>query len=93
MLTLVYFWLSSPELALERVINRVKAGGHNIPEEVIYRRYGSGMKNLLRIYIPISDYWMIIDNSRPPLKLIAEGSKNDRIDVIDRDVFNKISSL
>lgn len=44
LVTLVYFWLSSPELALERVINRVKAGGHNIPEEVIYRRYGSGMK-------------------------------------------------
>ena len=44
--TLLYFWLNSPELAVERVARRVSEGGHNIPKDVIYRRYEKGLKNL-----------------------------------------------
>ena len=72
--TLVYFWLCSSDLAVERVKIRVKEGGHDIPIDVINRRYLSGIKNLFNLYLPITDYWMIIDNTEKPFKLIAEGN-------------------
>jgi len=48
-ITLVYFWLSSPEEAIERVATRVSKGGHHIPEEVIRRRYYAGINNLVKL--------------------------------------------
>ena len=57
--TLLYFWLNTPDLAVERVKMRVAAGGHNIPESTIRRRYEAGIHNLFELYIPICDYWMI----------------------------------
>ena len=81
--SLVYFWLESPELAIDRVKMRVAAGGHNIQEEVIRRRYKSGIKNLFNLYTPICDYWIILDNSKLPFKVIAKGNKNDIQTIID----------
>ena len=43
-ITLLFLWLNSPELAMTRVKTRVKEGGHNIPAEVIERRYYTGLK-------------------------------------------------
>lgn len=51
--TLVFFWLTSSELAIERVKTRVLAGGHNIDTETIIRRYKAGIKNLFNLYIPV----------------------------------------
>jgi len=48
--TLLYFWLSSPQFAIERVATRVSEGGHHIPADVIERRYYRGLKNLLNLY-------------------------------------------
>lgn len=73
-ITLLYFWLSSPELAIQRVRNRVKAGGHNIPENVIRRRYIMGLQYFFETYIPLSDRWVLADNSTSPFKVVAEGS-------------------
>ena len=76
-ITLVYFWLDTVNLATERVKARVLEGGHNVENHVIKRRYFSGLRNLFNLYIPLSDYWMIFDNSKSPSQLIAEGySKN-----------------
>ena len=91
--TLVFFWLNSPELAVERVNSRVISGGHNIPENVIRRRYRAGIKNLSELYLPISDYWLIIDNSEPPFQIIAEGFKNDSIEIHNKVIFKKIVTL
>ncbi|HQH18887.1 MAG TPA: zeta toxin family protein [Bacteroidales bacterium] len=88
--TLVYFWLNSPNLAIERVKARVLEGGHDIPVDVIKRRYNSGIKNLFNLYIPISDYWMIIDNSENPFKLIAEGNSNIDKQIHDNFIWDKI---
>ena len=54
-ITLIYFWLSSVELAKERVKKRVLEGGHNIESQVIERRYYAGIKNLFDIYLPLVD--------------------------------------
>src|ERR1700748_851201 len=56
-ITLLYFWLSSPGVAKERVAKRVSRGGHNIPTEVIERRYYAGLNNLIHLYMPICDNW------------------------------------
>ena len=48
---LLFFWLPSPEYAIERVAQRVREGGHNIPNDVIVRRYFAGIRNLFDIYI------------------------------------------
>lgn len=81
--TLVFFWLNSPELAIERVKTRVQDGGHDIPVDEIKRRYLSGTKKLFNLYLPISDYWMIIDNSENPYRFIAEGSLNKKSQIHD----------
>ena len=89
---LLYFWLPSPEFAAARVAQRVKEGGHNIPNDVIFRRYFAGIKNLFEIYMPIVDYWIVYDNiSTPPYK-IGYGVKNNVI-INDKPKFNAIKSL
>ncbi|WP_181307279.1 zeta toxin family protein [Rufibacter sp. XAAS-G3-1] len=80
-ITLIYFWLSTPELAIERVKARVAEGGHNIPEEVVRRRYRKGIYNLYELFIPLCHYWMLIDNSQTPYTVIAEGIKNEEFTV------------
>ena len=71
---LIYFWLQSPELALKRVAERVKHGGHNVEETVIRRRYTAGIRNLFHLYRPIVDHYIFIDNSTAPSEVIAEGN-------------------
>ena len=61
--TLLFFWLPSPEMAEMRVANRVAGGGHNIPKEVIHRRYWLGLRNLFDIFSKCVDYWSLYDNS------------------------------
>jgi predicted ABC-type ATPase len=70
--TLIYYWLETPQLAEKRVELRVKEGGHNIPKDVINRRYIKGIQNLFNIYMPVCDYSLIFDNSRPEPVLVYE---------------------
>lgn len=60
---LLFFWLSSPEMAEMRVARRVSTGGHDIPKEVIHRRYWAGLRNLFEIFVPIVDLWSLYDNA------------------------------
>jgi predicted ABC-type ATPase len=89
---LLYFWLQSPDLAIERVRARVLSGGHHIPDHIIQRRYYAGLKNLLNLYMPICDYWMIIDNSAYPFEFIAKGNKAKDVIVYNDKIYHKILS-
>lgn len=88
--TLLFFWLNTPELAIERVKMRVAAGGHDIPEETIRRRYDAGIHNLFELYIPICDYWMITDNSMSPMQIIATGFKSEKKEITNSDIYSKL---
>ena len=90
--TLLYFWLDSPELAISRVEERVRCGGHNIPEEVIRRRYKAGACNLFTLYTPICDYWIVINNSEIPFKLVVEGKKNQITEMHNAEIYNIIKN-
>ena len=77
--TVLYFWLNNPEIAIERVAKRVQAGGHDIPEETIRRCYQMGLNYLFHQYMQTCDKWILADNSNPPFEVIAEGSKKGLI--------------
>ena len=91
--TLLYFWLNSPDLAVERVRARVEAGGHNIPEETIRRRYNTGIYYFFNLYAPISERWILADNSQIPFRVIAEGSKDEVINIRDEETYNVILAI
>lgn len=91
--TLLYFWLNTPDLAVERVKNRVATGGHNVTESTIRRRYEAGIHNLFELYLPICDFWMIADNSLSPLEVIAKGfKKNNNWTIYNSVVYNKLKA-
>ena len=91
--TLLFFQLNNIELAKERVKTRVIEGGHNIPEDVIERRYLKGIYNLFDIYLPIIDYSMVFDNSFGKHELIAQKFTNEDLMVIDKIKFNKLKEF
>ena len=71
--TLLFIWLDSPETALQRVAKRVAKGGHNIPTDVVERRYFRGISNLITLFIPVVDTWMIVNSTNVVIEPIAEG--------------------
>ncbi len=71
-INLIFLWLQTPDLALARVEDRVARGGHNIPSEIILRRYQRSIHNFLNIYSPLADDWVLYDNSSTEPTIIAE---------------------
>lgn len=89
---LLYFWLSSPQLAMARVQQRVESGGHDIPESDVYRRYERSIWNITRLYLPLVDAWMVFDNSDEDPVLIAEGEQEDAmIRVYNESIWSQIT--
>jgi predicted ABC-type ATPase len=88
--SLLYFWLSSPQMAIQRVAKRVSNGGHNIPEDVIKRRYYRGIKNLLKLYMPICNNWFVIDNMDLASEIIAQGSSKLGAEIKNNDIWQTI---
>ena len=89
---ILYFWLKSPEMAIARVKSRVEAGGHNIPENVVRRRYYMGLNYFFETYAPVCDRWMLADNSSSPFSIVAEGSPAG-IKVRDKEKYDIILRL
>lgn len=74
---LVFLWLKNVELAISRVADRVRMGGHFVPEQTIRRRYAAGLRNFFNLYSPLADSWQFYDNSNANhLGLIALKIKN-----------------
>ena len=70
-LDVFFLWLPSADLAVSRVTNRVRQGGHNVPEMDIRRRFDSGLRNFFKLYRPLIDEWWIYDASRLPPSIVA----------------------
>jgi predicted ABC-type ATPase len=89
---LMFLWLRSPELAVQRVHERVRSGGHDVAAEVIRRRYATGLKNFWTLYQPLADAWSLYDNSillgSTP---IASGGKSRSLVVLDQNAWTAIS--
>ena len=90
--TLLFFWLSSPDFAKQRVASRVADGGHNIPTEVIERRYHRGLSNFFRLYKDICDKWQLIDNTHKVAELVAIKTEVGLV-VINEEIWETINTL
>ncbi|MBW2643469.1 MAG: zeta toxin family protein [Deltaproteobacteria bacterium] len=86
---LFFLWIRSIEIALERIAGRVRRGGHNIPENIVQRRFNKGIYNLFKIYKPLLDYWAVFDNSGDlPSMIVFEES--GKLKVLDNELFELI---
>ncbi len=65
-----YLWLPTPSLAVRRVAQRVKKGGHHIPPEDVHRRYRRSIGNFADVYAPLADSWVLWNNLKSPARLI-----------------------
>jgi predicted ABC-type ATPase len=73
----LFLWLRSADLAVSRVTERVRLGGHDVPEAVIRRRYEKGLRNFFALYMPLADGWQFFDNSSvTQRRLMAAGNRN-----------------
>ena len=91
---LLFFWLSSPEMNIERVAKRVLNGGHHIPEDVIRRRYVGGLKNLFSLYLPIADVWQVYDNTlTDDMKLVASKENHQPQTILLPDTFSRMKEI
>ena len=88
----LFFWLDSVELARKRVADRVANGGHNIPSDVIQRRYYAGIKNLFNLFMNEVDVWVLFDNSNNEGERIAFGGKNIPLRVKSKEKYDKIKN-
>jgi len=88
---LVFLWLPSSDEAVARVAERVRTGGHDVPETTIRRRYEAGLKNLLSLYMPLANTWQLLDASllRSPRR-IAVGGEHGPARVFDQLTWQRI---
>jgi predicted ABC-type ATPase len=87
---LFFLWVSSVDIALERIADRVRRGGHNVPEDVVRRRFDKGLSNLFQLYRPLLDSWVIFDNSSDTPNMIAF-EKLGQLQIVNSDLFAKLS--
>ncbi len=60
---LIFLRLDTAETAIGRVAQRVKQGGHYIPDDTVRRRFSSGLDHFKRLYAPLVDAWTLYDNT------------------------------
>jgi len=77
-INLIYLYLPNVTMSLERVTERVKHGGHNIPKKSILRRYPRSLKNLIELYSPLCDTTICFDNANKQQALIFTQEKGKR---------------
>ncbi len=88
---LMFLWLRSSELAVQRVRGRVRMGGHNVPESVIRRRYIKGVRNFFDLYQALADSWGVYDNSSPgEPKFVAKGSGSSVTEIFIEDTWQQL---
>lgn len=88
---LLFLWLNTVELAIQRVAGRVRHGGHRVSEDIIRRRYRRGLENLSQLYTPLADTWVVYDNSGTGSPfLIASGEKERTSTVVRPDVWQSM---
>ena len=95
-ISITFLWLSAPEEAIKRVIERVKQGGHSVSKESIVRRYYLGIKNFMNYYLPLADEALIINNSSEgglPKRIIARKDKNNRMQILEKASWEKMEQF
>jgi predicted ABC-type ATPase len=88
---LIFYWLNSVELAIDRVKSRVLKGGHNIENQVIERRYNRGINNLINIYLPLVNECLIFDNTNLDYELFAVKTDANSFYIINQEKWKTLT--
>jgi len=89
-LLLIYLYISSPSLCIQRIAQRVALGGHHIPVDVVLRRYESSLR-LLQEYLRLSDSAVIYLADGTPKAVLRKDRRGTRIS--DRKIWKRIAAL
>ncbi len=89
---LIFFWLESVDLAKNRVLERIRKGGHSILPDIIERRYYRGLKNFFQLYRGLTDSWIVYDNSRASPLPLAKGNANNTSFVYNNDIWTRVDA-
>jgi predicted ABC-type ATPase len=92
-INLLFLWLRSVALARRRVAKRVRSGGHGIPNDVVRRRYQAGIRNFLKLYVPLADNWYVYDNSGPQTRPVARKISGGKIQLHDEQTWGRIEGI
>jgi predicted ABC-type ATPase len=84
-----YLWVASEELTLARIKERVSLGGHDVPKDVVRRRFGRSMRNFLGPYRRMADQWILFDNSEATPRAVAT-SRHGKLRVVDERLYNEL---
>lgn len=88
-----YVSLALPELSVLRVAQRVSRGGHDIPKDVIIRRYWRSLANFERLYKPLCDAWTLYNNGATSLTPVASQQKPRKVRVHDSAHWEQFDAL
>ena len=92
-LAVYYFSLANAQLAVRRVKLRVAMGGHDVPSDVIKRRFGRSLNNFFNLYAPLADEWTLFDNSSLPQALTVAAKSAERLTVTETKTWLKLQKL
>ena len=88
---IAFLSLPNPELALARVSERVRLGGHHVPEDVVRRRFEAGLRNFFTLYESVADSWQMFDNSGlTGLSLIASRRAEQTLEILDAGAWENL---
>ena len=85
-----YFSLANAQLAVRRVKLRVGMGGHDVPTDVVRRRFGRSLSNFFELYAPLASRWAIFDNSRSSQARLLATSEGDKLTVTEPTLWLKL---
>lgn len=89
----VFLWLPSADMAVARVRERVRSGGHGVPAPTVRRRYARGLRNFFDLYAPLGDSWRLYDNSLPTAyRLVADGRLDGGPEIRDEATWQVVLS-
>ncbi|MBX3282237.1 MAG: zeta toxin family protein [Acidobacteria bacterium] len=88
--SLIFLWLETVEIAIQRVAARVRAGGHSIPEATIRRRFDRGLANFFELYLPVVDAWRVFHASPIIPKEVARYDRANGETIFDGALWKKI---
>ncbi len=91
-ITIIFLYAESPEILIKRIVERVKKGGHYVPDQDVRRRFVRGKQNFWETYKNLADKWLLYYNMKDNFQLVAIGEKENLV-FIDEDLFEKFSEI
>ena len=86
---LCYLWLPNVAMSLGRVRQRVRKGGHDVPEADLRRRFLPSLRNFFSLYLPLADEALLFNAAGSPPKLIARWQGRTAL-LIEPEIYDRI---